>query len=359
MNLKAIGEAFSLPGNFEEAFPYGSGHINDTYCAVYGGKRYIHQRINHSIFKDPVRLMENVSRVTAHQQAGLASLPAAERGRRSLTTLQAKDGKPYFQDEEGNTWRSYHFIEGARTYDVIEHSGQAVQAAKAFGAFQKSLADLPGGRLVETIPNFHNTPLRFQALMDAAAKDPLGRLKDVKADLDFALSRKSEVGRLVELLEAGELPERVTHNDTKINNVMLDDATGEGICVIDLDTVMPGLAAYDFGELLRTSTLPCKEDESDLSKVLLQWDRFEAVADGYMQSAASFLTPKERETLALGGWMMSFENGMRFLTDYLLGDSYYKIKRPGQNLDRSRCQMAMAREVEKNLSRMNAHIAAL
>jgi len=356
--LQAIGRAFSLEGSFIQAGPYGSGHINDTYCAVYSSGRYIHQRINHHIFKDPPRLMENISRVTARQQEELAHLPLPERRRRALSTLPAADGKPYFVDAEGSTWRCYHFIEGARTYDVIEHSSQALQAAKAFGAFQKSLAGLAGGRLAETIPNFHNTPLRYQALMDAAALDPLGRLKEVRADLDYALSRKAEAGRLVELLNSGALPERVTHNDTKINNVMLDEKSGEAVCVIDLDTVMPGLAAYDFGELVRTSTLLCKEDEADLGKVQLQWERFEAVAAGYLQSAASFLTPKERETLALGGWMMSFENGMRFLTDYLLGDSYYKIKRPGQNLDRSRCQMAMSREVEKQLSRMNSFISS-
>jgi hypothetical protein len=361
--LAALGAAFEILGDFVGAKPYGNGHINDTFAAVYDQAgthvRYIHQRINHRIFKDPPKLMENIDRVTRHQAASLGALPAEELSRRALTVMPSRDALPYFRDAEGAYWRTYLFIEKAKTYDIVTSAAQAYEAARAFGRFQASLADLPGDRLHETIPQFHHSPWRYENLEKAVAADSLGRLKDCRAEADFALAQKAQVSRLTDLQAKGLLPERVTHNDTKLNNVMIDDKSGEGICVIDLDTVMPGLAAYDFGELVRTSTMPVKEDETDLSKVVMQWDKFEALTQGYLESAGGFLTAAEKENLAFGGWLMAFENGMRFLTDHLSGDTYYKIHRPGQNLDRARSQLALARDIEKNLDRMNRFVASL
>jgi hypothetical protein len=362
-DVQAVGAAFEILGEFIATKPYGNGHINDTYAAVYDQAgtpvRYIHQRINHNIFKDPVRLMENIYRVTTHQLSRLSQHSAEEQSRRALTTLAAKGGLPYHRDPDGNYWRTYLFIEKAKTYDIIETNAQATEAARAFGRFQMALADLPGGRLHETIPQFHHSPWRYENLAKAVAADPLGRLKDCKAEADFALAQKAKVSRLTDLQAQGLLPERVTHNDTKLNNVMIDDKTGEGICVIDLDTVMPGLAAYDFGEMVRTSTMPVKEDETDLTKVVMQWDKFEALTRGYLESAGGFLTPAEKENLAFGGWLMAYENGIRFLTDHLSGDTYFKIHRPNQNLDRARTQLALARDVERNLDKMNRFVASL
>jgi hypothetical protein len=277
-NVHAVTRHFQVHGKFLEAAPYGSGHINDTYCAMFdqGGAsvRYIVQRINHAIFKNPVALMDNIARVTAH----LAGKSGEDRrqSRRMLTLIPARDERLYYCDAEGNHWRIYIFIENARTYDAVESAAQAYQAAAAFGGFQKLLADLPMPRLYDTIPDFHHTPTRFAALEEAIDADPVNRARLAKSEIEFTLSRKAICGVLLD----ANLPERVTHNDTKFNNVMLDDITGEGICVIDLDTVMPGLALYDFGDMVRTTTSPAKEDERDLSRVRMQLPMFEALLRG-------------------------------------------------------------------------------
>jgi hypothetical protein len=358
-----LGQAFQLSGKFIEAVPYGSGHINDTYAASYDRQgrrvRYIYQRINHLVFNDPPGLMENIHRVTRHQHKHLIESGASDPSRRALTVLPADGDLPYFTDPAKNFWRCYLFIENAKTYDVIESSAQAYQAARAFGEFQKVLADLPGNRLRESIPKFHDTAWRFENLEAAVATDPAGRLSGCRAEADFALAQKAKIGRLAQMLAGGQLPERVTHNDTKLNNVMMDDSSGEGLCVIDLDTVMPGLAAYDFGDMVRTATMPCKEDDTDLSKISMQWDKFEALARGYLSSAGAFLTQAEKESLAFGGWLITFEIGIRFLTDHLTGDRYFKIQRPHHNLDRCRTQFALARDIDKNLGRMGHFIEGL
>jgi hypothetical protein len=230
-------------------------------------------------------------------------------------------------------------------------------AARAFGDFQKILADLPSPRLHETIPNFHNTPWRLERLEAAVAAEVHGRAALCRSEIDYALSQRAGAHRLTELQAAGRIPERITHNDTKLNNVMLDEATGEDVCVIDLDTVMPGLTLYDFGDMVRTATMPVKEDEPDLSKVIMQWPMFEALAQGYLASAGAFLNRDERANLAFSGWLMTFEVGVRFLTDHLAGDTYFRISRPGQNLDRCRAQFALARDIERNLEAMERLIA--
>ena len=353
--LRGVVAGFQAWGDFVDAAPYGSGHINDTYqvCASLAGTpvRYLLQRINHEIFKQPDRVMENIVRVTEHLRGRLAAARDADASRKTLTVIPARDGNPCVRDAEGNWWRLYLFIEKARTYDIIESERQAFLAAQAFARFQNQLADLPAPRLHETIPAFHNTLSRLKALDAAAAADAFGRKAEVAAELAFVEARREQCGRLLERHARGEIPERITHNDTKINNVMLDDATGEGVCVIDLDTVMPGLALYDFGDMVRSATAAAKEDERDLSKVFSRIAMFGALARGYL-SEASFLLPAEIEELAFSGRLITMTIGIRFLTDYLSGDVYFRTHRPGQNLDRCRTQFQMVRSMEEQAAAM-------
>jgi Ser/Thr protein kinase RdoA (MazF antagonist) len=342
---------FEIDGELTSIAPYGSGHINDTCCAVYQQAgvlvRFIVQRINTGIFKDPAALMDNVARVTAHLAAKQVREP--DGARRVLTLIPARDGRAWHVDAEGGYWRMYRFIEGARSYDAVESVEQAYESAKAFGRFQQLLSDLPAPRLHDTIPGFHNTPKRFTVLEHAVDADVVNRAVNARAEIGFALAHRLIAG----LLLNANLPERVTHNDTKINNVLLDDATGEGLCVIDLDTVMPGLALYDFGDMVRTATSPSREDERDLSRVTMQFNLFEALVRGYLSSARSFLTTAEKQHLVSAGKVIAFEQGIRFLTDYLSGDTYYKVYRAGQNLDRCRTQFKLVASIEQQEEAMH------
>jgi Phosphotransferase enzyme family len=347
----AVARQFQIQGDFLSAEPYGSGHINDTYCVAFHQdgthSRYIFQRINQNVFKNPVALMENVQRVTAHIGKRLAGEP--DFSRRVLTLIPACDGRAYYCDEQGDYWRAYIFIEKARTYDAVQSAQQAFEAGKAFGHFQKLLADLPAPRLHDTIPDFHHTPKRFDAFEKALAADVANRAKLAKPEIAFAMRHKAMTGMLLD----ANLPERVTHNDTKLNNVMLDDATGEGICVIDLDTVMPGLALYDFGDMVRATTSPAKEDERDLSKVKMQFPMFEALVRGYLTSAADFLAKAEKQHLAFSGKLITFEIGIRFLADFLGGDIYFKVHRENHNLERSRAQFKLVESIGQQEEQMH------
>jgi hypothetical protein len=348
-NIRAVAQQFQIEGRFLSSEPYGNGHINDTYAATYqqgdGARRYIHQRINHDIFKDPISVMENVGRITAYLRHKLLARNLSDVDRQTLTLIPATNNQIYYQDEAGNVWRTYLLIEDAQTYDVVTSPAQAYEVGKAFGNFQKQLDDLPGPRLRETIPDFHHTLKRFQALQAAIEADRANRARSARAEIDFALQHESVAGVLIELQEQGHIPERVTHNDTKINNVMIDNRSGQGICVIDLDTVMPGLALYDFGDMVRTATCLAAEDEQDLSKVFMQMPLFEKLAQGYLEAAGDFLTPAEVDHLAFSGKLITFEIGIRFLTDYLNGDTYFKTHRPDQNLDRCRTQFKLAQSI--------------
>jgi hypothetical protein len=344
----AVGDAarqFQISGKFASGAPYGSGHINDTYCVVFerpsGPVRYVLQRINHRIFTNPIALMENIERVTSHIAARVAGEHDFER--RALSLIPTRSGNAWHVDANGNYWRAYNFIDRARTYDVVESADQAFQAAKAFGNFQKLLVDLPAPPLHDTIPNFHHTPKRYARLEQAISEDIAGRANQVKPEIQFARMRQS----ITNILLDANLPKRATHNDTKLNNVMLDDVTGEGVCVIDLDTVMPGLAPYDFGDMVRTTTSKGQEDERDLSKVGLQFPMFEALARGYLDSAGEFLTKAEKSLLVFAGKLITFEIGIRFLTDYLSGDTYFKVHRDGHNLDRCRTQFKLVDSIEQ------------
>lgn len=349
-DFQAICSQFRLYGDFVSVQPYGNGHINDTYQLVYcqSGKnvRYILQRINTNVFKNPVSLMDNIQRVTDHLQKKCTN------SRGTLTLILTEKWKPYVVDEDGNYWRVYLFIEDAGSYDVIENEKQAYEAAKVFGQFQADLVDIPGPRLIETIPDFHNTPSRVAALEKAVREDKCGRAASVQKEIDFVLSRKEDAGLLLDLNRQGLILERITHNDTKLNNVLIDNATGTGICVIDLDTVMPGLAHYDFGDMVRTGTSPAPEDETDLSKVTMQFNMFEALLRGYCASAGNFLNDVELEHLPFSGKLITLEIGTRFLTDYLEGDIYFKVHRDGHNLDRCRTQFKLVESIEQQYDRM-------
>lgn len=348
-DIQHLGGQFDIAGDFVSAAPYGNGHINDTYAAVYtqNGKRvrYIFQRLNSKVFKNTLGLMDNVRRVTEHQHRKLREAGAPDRQRRALSLVPARSGEMYHVDREGQTWRVYLFIEGAQTYEVVESPVQAYEAAKAFGAFQEQLVDLPGPRLQETIPDFHNTAKRFEALEKAIETDACNRAGHAKADIAFALAHRDMTRVLIDEHAQGRIPERITHNDTKLNNVMLDATTQEGICVIDLDTVMPGLALYDFGDMVRTATSPAAEDEKDLDKVVMRMDMFEALVRGYLSSAGRFLNREEISHLAFCGKLITFEIGIRFLTDYLEGDVYFKTHRQDHNLDRCRTQFRLVRSI--------------
>jgi len=363
---KMIAEAvsaFAVQGIFVDAEAYGSGHINDTFLVSCqegaSRKRYILQRINTRIFRDVSGLMTNVARVTEHAADRLAVAGASDPKRRTLTVIRTHSGGYFHKDTQGNCWRCYLFIEGARTYDIVASAAQAYQAARAFGEFQKLAASLPGERLAESIPRFHDTRARFERLREAAEANPAGRFRTAGAEWDFIRSREREVDTLLALHAKGEIPERITHNDTKLNNVMIDDATGEGICVIDLDTVMPGLALYDFGDMVRTATSPTAEDETDLSRVSMRMPMFEALARGYWSGAGSFLNDAEKSHLSLAAKLITLEIGIRFLTDHLEGDVYFKIHRPGHNLDRCRTQLALVRSIEAQEEAMMSFVDSL
>ena len=361
-DLANVARAFPLLGCFVDAAPYGSGHINDTFAVRFDQAgapvRYIFQRINDRIFKDVPALMENIARVTAHATQRAASVAGdADASRRTLTLVPARDGLPYHRDAAGGWWRCYLFIERARTYDIVGSPQQAAAAARAFGEFQRLLVDLPGKRLHETIPDFHHTRRRFEAFQRTLAADAHNRAAQARAEIAFALEREPLVDVLLDLQARGEIPERVTHNDTKFNNVMLDDATQEAVCVIDLDTVMPGIALNDFGDMVRSATNAAAEDERDLARVHARLPIFEGLVQGYLSAARPFLNPAEVGHLAVSGAVITFEIGLRFLTDFLAGDVYFKTKRPGHNLDRAANQFAMVRSLEAQRATMEVIVA--
>lgn len=359
-DLSEVVKHFQLEGKFIDAVPYGSGHINDTYASRFqvGNDivRFIHQRINHNIFKEPDKLMENIERVTRYGRERVIAA-GGDVNRETLNLIPTLDNKSFYHSPEGNYWRTYIFIEGAKTYDQVEDLKHVYNANKAFGNFQKMLSTLPGGRLNETIPDFHHSRKRFEAFQEALKLDVKNRAASVKPEIDFVLKHEADTSVIVDLLDQGKLPEHVTHNDTKLNNVMIDDKTGEGICVIDLDTVMPGCALYDFGDSVRIGASTALEDERDLDKVGVSLDMFDRLARGYLDAARDFLTPTEIEYMVFSAKLMTLECGIRFLADHLSGDIYFKLHRENQNLDRCRTQFKMVAEMEEKTEQMEAIVA--
>jgi len=355
--FRHISQQFALYGDFINCKPYGSGHINDTYSVEYNQAgttvRYILQRINDLIFLEPAKLMENIERVTRHQRKKLQQHCVINSSRTCLQLIPAIDGGFYHRDEEEKCWRMYLFIEGAKSFNIIETEEQAFAASAAFANFQKEMIDLPGPRLHETIPDFHNTIKRYRDFEIAVESDSVNRAKNCSREIEFARKRKDITSVLINLINNGTLPERITHNDTKLNNVLIDIDTQTGICIIDLDTVMPGTVLYDFGDMVRTSTSPFAEDEKDASKVYCQLNMFESLVRGYLSEAGEFLNKVECNNIVFSGKLITFETGLRFLTDYLNGDVYFKTKYDDHNLIRCRTQFKLVESIEENEEKMN------
>jgi len=337
--------------------PYGNGHINDTFLVVCG-KRYILQRMNHQIFTEPERMMDNIIGVTKHiRKKSITSGGDVERC--TLTVNPTLKGEMFYVDSIGSYWRLYDFVEGTVTRETIEDPEDFYTCAKAFGRFQQELADYDAEKLYPTILNFHNTPDRYNKLMASVERDAAGRVSSVLAEIEFAKARKDFTEILEKAREQGSLPLRVTHNDTKLNNILFDAVTGEPVCVIDLDTVMPGYSVTDFGDSIRFGANTAVEDETDLSKVSLDMELFELYAKGFIEGCGGRLTDTELELLPEGAMMMTLECGMRFLTDHLDGDVYFRVHREGHNLDRCRDQFALVEDMERKLPQMKAVIRKL
>ena len=339
MNYEVLKQ-FQLDSPAVSSDRYGCGHINETYLVVTeSGRRYILQKISNRAFPDVAGLQENISAVTRYLHTQIDDPYGA------LTLIPTLDGKTYYHAGENSDWRVYDFIEGSICLQAPETPEDFYQSAIAFGTFQQQLASFPAETLHETIKNFHNTPDRYRIFKEVLAKDVMGRAKDVQPEIDFALAHEEAGSRLTAMLKAGELPLRVTHNDTKLNNVMLDENTRTPLCVIDLDTTMPGLSAYDFGDSIRFGAATAAEDEKDLSKVTMSLDLFRIYTRGFL-TACPGLTENERKVLPLGAMTMTLECGVRFLTDYLDGDHYFGIHYADQNLDRCRTQFKLVADME-------------
>lgn len=345
-------------GSLVESSPYGNGHINDTFllrCKTPDNreKKFILQRMNHNIFKNPPQLMENVVHVTQYLRKTILS-QGGDPDRETLNVLQTRDGADWFQDSSQNYWRVFPFIEHSVCLEKVESAKDFYDSAVAFGNFQKQLADFPVEILHETIPNFHNTASRFADFQKAVSEGDQTHIALAQAEIAFALERQEETSVLINLLAEGALPLRVTHNDTKLNNILFDADTHKALCIIDLDTVMPGLSLYDFGDSIRFGASTGAEDETDLTKVELDLTLFEAFTKGYLEGCAGRLTAKETELLPMGAKLMTYECGIRFLADFLTGDHYFKIHRDHHNLDRARTQFKLVADMEAKWQEMTA-----
>ncbi|HBV82138.1 MAG: aminoglycoside phosphotransferase family protein [Lachnospiraceae bacterium] len=354
----AIAAFFADNSNLIEKCPYGNGHINDTFLLRYKTpenieKKYILQRMNHNIFKNPQQLMENVVHITEYLRQTILS-QGGDPDRETLNVWKTLDGANWYQDSNKNYWRVFPFIENSICLEKVESEKDFYDSAVAFGNFQKMLADFPVQTLHETIPNFHNTVSRFQDFKKAIQEADKNRATLAKAEIAFALDREQDASILTDLLAKGKLPLRVTHNDTKLNNILLDADTHKALCIIDLDTVMPGLSLYDFGDSIRFGASTGAEDEPDLSKVELDLSLFEAFTKGYLEGCAGSLTKTEIELLPVGAKLMTFECGIRFLADFLTGDHYFKVHRENHNLDRARTQFKLVADMEAKWNEMQS-----
>ena len=349
-DFKGIISNFNVEGQMLSCERYGEGHINETYLLTTDKKDYILQKINSNLFKNVEGLMNNIRLVTEFNRKEIIK-KGGNPDRESLSLLYTKDGAPFIKTEEGY-FRIYKFITDAVAYQVVEKPEHFYQSAVAFGNFANLLAEFNATELYEVLPNFHNTEKRFNDFINSLNADKFNRAKDVKAEIDFVLERKQYCSKIVSLLRSGEMPTKVTHNDTKLNNVMLDKVTGEPVAVIDLDTIMPGSICYDFGDSIRFGCNPAAEDEKDLSKVNFDINLFEQYVKGYLSALGKSITDIEKQNLAMGAILMTYECGMRFLADYLDGDIYFRVKRDGHNLDRARTQFKLVADMEKAFDKM-------
>ena len=359
--LPHVIHQFAFEGVYLDAEVCSFGHINDTFVLRFQQpgnqiRKYILQYINKHVFEDPAKVMANIQAVTSHLRSRIEEMGGDPTGNNEFgshcrwRTLLFKSRRDF--------WRAYDYIEGATTYQTVENPKHFYYAGRAFGQFQKLLSDFPADSLHETIEKFHDTRKRYHDFLEAVALDSCNRAKDVQKEIEFVKARKADTGVIVDLIAAGKIPLRVTHNDTKLDNIMIDDVTGEGICVIDLDTVMPGSALYDFGDSIRFGASSAPEDEPDLSKVWLDMDLFAEFTKGYLSTAKEFLTDAEIHQLAFSAKLITLECGMRFLTDHLNGDLYFRIHRPNHNLDRARTQFKLVSDMEEKMDQMKAVVQA-
>lgn len=350
-------KSMNFDGDVINVKSFGSGIINDTFlvtCKNNNGNenKYILQKINSSIFKNVEKLMENYCGVCDYLKK-IVSENGGDVERETITVVPTNSGKSYLKDSLDNYWRAIKFITDTVTYDVAESAEDFYKVGKAFGDFQNKLADYNAENLYESIPNFHNTKERFKTFLLAIENNKARRLESVRAEVDFILERERDTSVLLDLYENGELPLRVTHNDTKISNILMDSKTKNGICIIDLDTIMPGLSLYDFGDAIRSGATHALEDEKDLDKVYVDLEFFEAFTKGFLEGTNSSLTEKEIEMLPMGAKVITLEQAIRFLTDYLDGDVYYKTSYSNQNLDRTRTQLKLVKDIEEKWNELN------
>ena len=355
MEFKEILSHFDIKGDFVSCEPYGNGLINRTYVAVFrtekGNVRYIVQKINSALFTNVEALMNNIRLVTEFNRSEIEKR-GGDPDRESLTLVFTKEGKAYYKTPEGEYYRVYIFIENAKGYDVVEKPEHFYESAVAFGKFAMLLDRFDSSKLFEVLPDFHNTVKRFANLKKSIEKDAFGRAKDVMPEIEFALKHEEMTHKLVDLLASGEMQTRVTHNDTKLNNVLIDTRTDKAVCVIDLDTMMPGSICYDFGDSIRFGCNPCREDTPETEKVIFNMPLFEEYTKGYLSVFGDTITAVERENLPVGALLMTYECGIRFLADYLDGDVYFRLTREKQNVDRARSQFKLVADMEKRMDEM-------
>ena len=360
-DLKPIFDLFNSDGSFAEAFPCGSGHIHDTFRINTVGKdkdNYILQRLNNTVFKNIPELQENIERVTIHMRQKLLLIPGSDVKRECLTVVPAKNGKSWIVDGEGNFWRMFIFIPDNISYDIVDSEEKAFQAGRAIGRFQALLADLPGKPLNETIPSFHDVEKRIDSFIKTLKNDPAGRVKETTGETDSLLKRADAMRIIQRLGREGKIPVRITHNDTKINNILFD-LKGKSLCLIDLDTVMPGYFHSDFGDAIRTGANCAAEDEIDLSKVKMDINLFRAYAEGYLAETKNTLNSIEKEYLAFAPLLMTYEQALRFLADFIEGDKYYRIHNKNHNIQRTRSQIRLLESMEEQYPQMQKIINKL
>ncbi|MFO7620426.1 MAG: aminoglycoside phosphotransferase family protein [Bacteroidales bacterium] len=360
-NLKDIFECFSAGGTFLNGGPFGSGHIHDTFrigTAESDMDDYILQRLNNKIFRNIPELQDNIERVTRHLNRKLSAIPGSDPKRECLTLIPAKDGRSWIQDREGNYWRMYIFISDHRSYNIVDTPGKAFEGGKAIGRFQAMLSDLPGTPLHDTIPFFHDIEKRLVTFSRILKEDPAGRAAKVSDEVEFVFQRAEEMKIILKLGREGKIPVRITHNDTKFNNILLDK-DDKALCVIDLDTVMPGYVHYDFGDAIRTAANIAAEDEKELSRVRMDIKLFEAYAEGYLSETRDTLNEVEKDYLAFAPRLITFIIALRFLTDYLDGDNYFKIHHEHHNLQRARAQFRLVESMEEQYGEMRKIIGMI